>query len=238
MNKTTLALLLAAASAFSWAGDIDSLNLLTQPQFRKFSEDLTGALSYKAIAPAEPLGITGFDIGVEASFTKLESSNNWKTATGSDLSVLPVPKLHAHKGLPFNFDIGAFYTSIPSTNVKLYGGELRYALIEGGIAMPAVAVRGAFSKMAGVDQLDFNTQSMELSISKGFLMFTPYAGAGKVWSKSKPNGSAATVLTQESVSANKFFVGTNINLGLINFALEADKTGNNATYSGKLGLRW
>lgn len=236
MKKTSLALLLAATSAFSWAGDIDSLNLLTQPQFRKFSEDLTGALSYKAIAPAEPLGITGFDIGIEASFTKLESANNWKTATGSDLSTLPVPKLHAHKGLPFNFDLGAFYTSIPSTNVKVYGGELRYALVEGGVAMPAVAVRGAFSKMTGVDQLDFNTQSMELSVSKGFLMLTPYAGVGKVWSKSKPN--VGPTLTSESISANKFFVGTNFNLGLINFALEADKTGDNATYSGKLGLRW
>lgn len=236
MKKTTLTLLLATLSMSAWALDIDNLNKLNQSQFRQFSEDLTGAFSYKAVAPAEPQGLTGFDIGVETTFTKLENSSTWSTATGnSTSSFAAVPKLHAHKGLPLNFDIGAFYTAVPKNNVKLYGGELRYSLLGGNVAMPAIAVRGAFSKMTGVSQMDFDTQSMELSISKGFMMVTPYAGAGRVWSKSKPN---VLNLGTESVTANKYFVGANVNFGLINFALEADKTGNNASYSGKLGLRW
>lgn len=235
MKKLSLAMLLATMSMSAWAGDLDKLNLLAQSQFRLLSEDLTGALSYKAVAPGEPLGITGFDIGVEVTATKLESASIWKTASGSDLSLLPLPKLHAHKGLPFNIDVGAFYTAVPSSNIKLYGGELRYAILEGGITMPAVAVRGTITKMTGVNQLDFDTRSAELTISKGFLMLTPYLGAGKVWSNSKPNVSN---LKEESISANKYFVGTNISLGLINFALEADKTGSNTTYSGKFGLRW
>jgi hypothetical protein len=75
------ALLLAAAPA-ARAADIDSLQNLTQPQFRVLAEDLVAALSYKAISPAEPLGVTGFDLGVGLSVTET-SGSVWKLATGS-----------------------------------------------------------------------------------------------------------------------------------------------------------
>ena len=40
-------------------------------------------------------------------------------------------------------EIGAFYSAIPGTGAKLLGGEVRYAILEGGVASPAVAIRGA-----------------------------------------------------------------------------------------------
>src|SRR5205809_689848 len=85
-------------------------------------------------------------------------------------------------------DLGA---AVPSTNIKLYGGELRYAIGPGGIAMPAIGVRGSYTKLTGVDQLDFDTKGVDLSISKGFTIFTPYAGVGKVWVASTPSGNPA-----------------------------------------------
>jgi hypothetical protein len=161
---------------------------------------------------------------------------NLDTATGSSLTSLIVPKLHVHKGLPFNIDVGAFYSSVPTTNIKLYGGELRYAILEGGTATPAVAIRGAMTKLSGVDQLDFGTKSLDVSISKGFAMLTPYAGVGTVWVDSTPNG--IPTLTKESFRQNKVFAGANLNFGLVNLAFEYDKTGSAASYSGKLGFRF
>lgn len=235
MKKLCLAAIMASAAFSAQAADLDNLSALGQAQFRLLSEDLTGALSYKAVAPGEPLGITGFDLGVEITGTKMQSADAWKTATGSNVSTLPIPKIHAHKGLPFNIDVGAFYTAVPNSNIKVYGGELRYAILEGGIASPSLSVRGAMSKMTGVDQLDFDTKSTEITLSKGFLMFTPYIGAGRVWANSDPH---AGILKAEKINVNKLFVGTNISLGLVNLALEADKTGENASYSAKFGLRW
>ena len=235
MKKICLAILLASTALSAHAGDLNNLTALSQAQFRLLSEDLTGALSYKAVAPGEPLGITGFDVGVEVSGTKLQNAGIWKTAGGSDVSTLPIPKIHAHKGLPLNIDIGAFYTAIPNSNVKVYGGEVRYAILEGGVASPSLSVRGAMSKMTGVDQLDFNSQSAEITLSKGVLMFTPYIGAGRVWAKSTPHAGG---LLAEKINANKVFAGTNISLGLVNIAFEADKTGDNTSYSAKFGLRW
>jgi len=149
---------------------------------------------------------------------------------------LVVPKLHVYKGLPLNFDIGAFYSSVPTTNIKFYGGELRYAILEGGVALPAVGIRGAVTKLSGVSLLSLSTKSLDVSISKGFAMFTPYAGVGTVWVDSTPDSS--TGLTKESFRQNKIFVGGNLNLGLMNLALEYDKTGSAPSYSAKLGFRF
>ena len=118
-------------SQSSWAADINNLSVLGQPAFKDFSDDLGAALSYKPITPTAPLGVTGFDVGVEATSTKVR---NLDLATNSSSTNLVVPKLHAYKGLPLGFDIGAFYSAVPTTNIKLYGGELRYAILESGVA--------------------------------------------------------------------------------------------------------
>ncbi|HEX2530894.1 MAG TPA: hypothetical protein VHK70_05430 [Burkholderiaceae bacterium] len=236
-KKLALLSVLGCFTQLVWAADISTLGSLAQPEFKLFSEDLGAALSYKGVTPAEPLGITGFDIGLEVTGTEMTNSALWTKATagGSTVSTLVVPKLRAFKGLPFGVDVGAFYSEVPTTNIKLYGGELRYAILEGGVAVPAVAIRGSVSKMSGVNQLDFETKGVDVSISKGFAMFTPYAGVGAVWIDSTPNVAG---LAKESFRQDKFFVGGNLNLGLMNLALEYDKTGESQSYSAKLGLRF
>lgn len=221
----------------SWAGsNIDNISGLNQGLFKDLTADLGAALSYKAIRPAEPMGSLGFDIGFEVSSTSLESSA-LETATSGDATSnhLLVPKLHVSKGLPLGFDIGAFYTSVPSSNIGLIGGELSYALFEGGTVTPAVSIRGTYSRLTGVDDLDLTTKGLELSISKGFAFFTPYAGIGQIWI----DGQTSTGLfTDESLTKNKYFLGINFNLGLMNIAAETEQTGDNTSTSAKIGVRF
>jgi hypothetical protein len=226
-----------AAQPAHAANDLNNLQALAQAEFRALSEDLGSALSYKPLTPAEPLGVTGFDMGIEVTSTKMSKSEQaWKTATGgSGISNLYVPKLHIAKGLPLDIDIAAFYSAIPSTNIKLFGAELRYAILPGGVATPAVAIRGSYTKLSGVEQLAFNTKGLDVSISKGFAMFTPYAGIGQVWVNSTANTGN---LSAESFSQSKVFAGLNLNLGVTNIALEGDKTGGTASYGLKLGFRF
>jgi hypothetical protein len=239
MNKRILFLsVLGCIAQPVWAANIDSIGALSQPEFKTFAEDLGSALSYKPITPAEPLGILGFDVGLEATETKLQNPALWSKATSNAFtsSSVILPKLHMFVGLPLNIDVGAFYSEAPSTNIKVYGGELRYAIIEGGTATPAVAIRGSITQMTGVDQLSFSTKGLDVSISKGLTIFTPYAGIGEVWSDSTPNG--IPTLTKESFSQNKFFVGGNLKFLFMNVALEYDKTGSDQSYSAKLGFRF
>ena len=234
--------LVAGFSQTAAAADFTALGLLTPAQFRALSEDFGAALSYKSLQPAEPLGITGFDIGIEVTSTDISKSAavlKQATSNAVDVTRLYIPKLHVAKGLPFGIDLAASYSSVPSTDIKLIGAEIRYAIIGGNIALPAVAVRAAFTKMSGVKELDFNTKSLDISISKGFLMFTPYAGVGQVFVTSTPQGTASAAgLKEESFTQSKVFVGANINLGLMNFALEGDTTGGANSYSFKFGFRW
>lgn len=148
------------------AADLDSLGFLNQAQFWLLSEDLGAALSYKAILPAEPLGTTGFDLGVEVTAVSLENTVVFALASSGDsINTLYIPKLHLHKGLPFNFDIGAFFSAVPDSNINLWGAELRYAVLAGSTTMPAIAVRASYSQLNGVNQLEFSTTGVDVSIS-------------------------------------------------------------------------
>lgn len=235
LSICTAALLATAGAA--QAADINALQVLNQSEFRALSEDLGAAVSYKPMTPSASLGLIGFDVGVALGATKLAHRDVFKAAAGgaSVPGYVPLTSLRVQKGLPFNIDIGAAVGALPGTNVRTYGGELRWALVPGGIAMPAVALRGSFSNLSGVDQLKLNTRSVDLSISKGFVMLTPYAGVGQVWVKSQAQGVAT--LQEESFQKAKIFAGLNVNLGL-NMAFEADKTGDVTSYGVKLGVRF
>ncbi len=241
--KKLLALLCTLGVAQpAMAASITALGSLTQPEFRTLSEDLGSALSYKPLTPAAPLGTTGFDMGIEVTQTDMsKSSQLWSKITngGSSISNLYVPKLSIDKGLPLGIDIAAFYSKIPTTNISLYGGELRYAILPGGIAQPAVSIRGSYTKLGGVDQLSLDTKGLDISISKGFASFTPYAGIGEVWVNSSANvpGVGGVALSQ-SFTQGKVFAGANLNLGFTNLAAEVDKTGGTRSISMKLGFRF
>jgi hypothetical protein len=236
-HRIATALLLLAASAPALA-DIDRLQTLSQQEFRLLSEDLGAALSYKPLQPVAPLNLGGFDIGVAVTGTKLKHKDLFERATGeTDFpSTLPVPSLRASLGLPLNLDVSAMYSSVPKTGVTLWGGALSWAAFPGDAALPAFGVRASYTKMFGVDQLDFSSAGLDASLSKGFGPFTPYLGAGKVWSKSTPDST--TGLQRESISQTKVFAGLGIKMSLVNFVLEYDRTGVANTYGAKLGLRF
>ncbi len=237
MNKASVAALLVVALGAASAQAADEIlltNIIGQNNFKIISQDLASATSYKALTPAEPLGITGFDVGVEMTSTTVQGTAEMDAACGGcGLDTLVVPKLHLHKGLPMGFDVGLMYASSSNSNVSLIGYELRYANIEGGVAMPAVSTRLSYSKLDGIDNLSLESKGIDVSLSKGFAMVTPYVGVGQNWVT-----STATGFSDEEFTQVKYFVGFNLNLGLLNFDLEADKTGEAQTIGAKVGFRF
>ena len=238
MRHLTVALLaglLAAGSA--WGQNFDNLQTLSQQQFRLLSEDLGGALSYRPQTPTEPLGFPGFDLGIGVTSVKLKNTTIFQQASSEAVdSTYLVPTLRASIGVPLGFDVGALYAEVPDTDIRYYGGEIRFAILRGDAVTPAIGLRGSFTRMEGVDQLDLDTRGLDLSISKGIGFITPYAGIGKVWVDSEPKGVPS--LRAEDFTLGKVFAGVGINLAVININLEADKTGDVKAYSLKLGLRF
>jgi hypothetical protein len=238
LASAACATLLAVSTHTAHAGDINSVQQLVQSEFRLLSEDLGSTLSYKPLTPAASLGITGFDVGFAVTGTSLEHRDLWrKASSGASVdALLMVPTLRAHKGLPFNIDVGAAYSFIPSTNLRYLGGEVRWAPLPGSAVLPAVAFRLSGTQLTGVDQLGLSTLGADVTVSKGFVGFTPYGGIGTVRTTSTPKG--VPQLREEKVNQTKLFAGINWNLALVNLAVEADKTGDAMSYGVKLGFRF
>lgn len=218
----------------------------TQEDFKGMSRDLGLAISYIPLAPAEPLGgvLPHFDLGVEVTSASIDKNTSYWTkisnVPGNDAvpSTLVLPKLHLQVGLPvIPIDLGIVYATVPTTDIKYTGYELKWAILKGGIATPAIAIRGAYTKLSGVTDVDISTKSADISISKGFAIFTPYAGYGMVWIDSKEKSTAVT-LKDESISEPKWFVGFKLTFfPFMNLVAEADFS-EVKSYSGRLNVHF
>ena len=234
MKKIVLAVaLLGAANAF--AGDLNQIGTLAQNQFLKLSTDLGAASAYKGVTPATPLGLVGFDIGAEITQTSIENSAVFQQAGAGNINNLYVPKIHVTKGLPYGFDIGAFVSGVSGVNGTLIGLEARYAILDDGLVTPALGVRLSGSKLSGVTNLNLSTVAVDAMLSKKLTLITPYIGAGSVRVASRADVAG---LREESFNKSRVFIGMNVNFLLANFALEAEKMGDNTSLSAKAGFRF
>lgn len=174
--------LAAGAQAHASDSHIDLGGISNQSTFNSLVDQFGTAIAYNPVTPAEPLGITGFELGVSVTAFDIDEGL-WDQAVrdGNAPSRLPVPRLLARKGLPMGFDLGASYARVPSSNITIVGGEVRKALLEGSTVTPALSVMGHYSTLSGVDDMKLSSYGVDLSISKGFAMLTPYAGIGHLW---------------------------------------------------------
>jgi len=218
----------------------------TQDDFKGLSRDLGLAISYVPLATAEPLGgvLPHIDLGVEATSTSIDNNASYWTkisnvpGNSSVPSNLVMPKIHLQVGLPIiPIDLGIVYANVPNTNIQYTGYEVKWSILQGSVATPAVALRGAYTVLSGISDIDNSTRSADLSISKGFAMFTPYAGYAMVWIDSKEKSTAVT-LQDESLTENKWFVGCKITFfPLMNMVAEADFAKVNS-YSLRLNIHF
>lgn len=242
MKKTLLHGIVAIAVALSvspvCAADIKFATNIGQNAFKDVSKELGAAIGYRNLAPAEPLGITGFDIGGEVSVMSIDKkSAQWSNSfNGKEApSYLAVPKIRARKGLPWSIDVGGSYAYVPETNVKMYGVEISKAILDGTMATPAVGVRGTYTKLTGVDDLGISTFGIDASVSKGFVFITPYAGAGLLWVNSEAKGILAG-LKNETATVPRIFGGVKISpFPLFSITAEAEHAVN-PIYSFKAAI--
>jgi len=216
--------------------DIQLSSSLGQAAFEDFTEEVGLAISYLPLSPAEPLGTLGLDVGIEVTAAKItKDSAFWLETIGEKPpSVIPLPKLHIQKGLPFGIDLGAVYTKVPSSNIAMAGGEIKWAFVAGNAVLPAIAIRASYTKLIGVDDLDLETIGADLSLSKGFAFLTPYAGYGQVWIRGKEKLPGLD-LKEVRVSLPKPFVGFKASFLLVNVVLEADFA-DVPLYTGRLNI--
>lgn len=232
MRKQMLAMLLLCAASPAMAKDVDIECAGCQDAFDAVAEDLVSAIDYKALGPAEATGVVGFGVGLVTTYVPV--GDEWETVTGSDFSGIGLVGLLVTKGLPFNIDLGAFYTTAPGSNVDVFGGEIRYAFLPGSTVAPAVALRLSHVVASGIDDFDLDSTSADVSVSKGFGPVTPYGGLGYVKGSADPD--PAFGLDEAKVDEMKYFVGLRLSLGLFEITPQFTQVGDVSSYSARLGF--
>jgi hypothetical protein len=246
MNRLCTALLLillVGTPALAAKYDLQMATAMSNSTFATVVREAGMFTAYRAVAPAEPQGIIGFDIGIETSVVKLDTSA-WDQAFqagGTDApDYIAVPRLHVRKGLPFNLDVGASYTYVPESDIRVIGGELQWAILEGSTVTPALAVRGHYSTLQGVDDLDLTSYGADAVISKGITIFTPYLGAGVVQIDGEYTGDNPVLqplLQDKSFTEPRVFGGVEVDMTLIHLTLDAEYS-RFPIYTAKLSVNW
>jgi hypothetical protein len=228
----TLGLSTLATISYAEQTMLEQASLLTPPQFRLSNADATPR--YRAASLPAPISTSRADIGFEISATRLTPTQAFRLSDHNSGGIPPLRQMH--KDLPFGFDIGASFENLPGNNMQLIGAHARYALVPHSMVLPTIGLRASYSTLNGSDWADVSTRGIDLSLSKGFSLVTPYAGIGSMWVDREAYEGAGWA--QAHLQHDKYFVGANFNLRLVNLAVEADRTGDTTSYHAKFGWQW
>ncbi len=184
-----------------------------QDSFKVFAKAWSALWAPSIMSPAESLGISGYDIGVESSLNFLTNANDpaWASGfTGYDPvansyppSMLPVVKLHFRKGLPYSTELGLHVDYLIGSQLLALGMEFKFAIYEGFDNAPDIDARFVYGHVFGSPQMSSDYYGGDLAVSYefglgGLLQLTPYGGYSMVAMVSTPvvqNVSFHTKLT-------------------------------------------
>jgi len=233
-----VAIMLVCSVAFA-ANDFNLQAGLTQNQFKELSKELGLAVTPTPNSPAEPLKTFGFDVALETAVIDIkDSESHWENAwDGGDADgVLMAYRVHAQKGFPFGLDLGASVTKGVNIDFTAVTGEVKYALLKGTVATPAISVKGSYTKVFGLEDINLQTLSAGAYISKGILMFTPYGGVETVFTMASDD--SGNDLDNEHVNAYRALAGLQFSpLPLISLNAEI-AVGTVTQYGIKAGIRF
>ncbi|MFC1855683.1 hypothetical protein ACFL2A_04005, partial [Thermodesulfobacteriota bacterium] len=223
-----LIVILTSSICFAGLKDLETTDIADREELKRITKEIGHAISIPTMSSADPYGLTGFSIGVEASTYKLEEAKDVLDDTS-----MVMTRAHVIKGLPFDIDVGLEYSKAYSSNIRAFGGELRWAPLTDGVATPAIGLRVTHSKLGGVDNFNLQTTTFGAEVSKSIVgVVTPFAGAQYLSSKGEVTNSTWGSVTENDTA---LFVGFNVSLLIIDITLQADYA-ENTMYTAQFGV--
>ncbi|HSN96803.1 MAG TPA: hypothetical protein VLS89_00850 [Candidatus Nanopelagicales bacterium] len=170
--------------------------------FAKLIAQYGFAIASPAMHSARTTGYGGFELGIEASYTKIDANQDyWQKGTqgpqdpttktfsyvNSDPdSLLQHYALKVRKGFPFGLEIASAVGFLGNTSIITAGADVRMSLFEGfrtGVPaiFPELAVGGSVRTITGTEEFQLTVAGVDAQISKplpiaGTVVFTPYVG--------------------------------------------------------------
>lgn len=225
MKKVTwtllaLAVFALARPAAAWTVDGDA----PKSDFELFSRRFASDAYFYPGHGAAPLGLLGFNVFVEGSYDGQFGSQPFAATTvrgGLTSDALVVGRVGIRKGLPGKIDLGVAVSQALQGDVKLGSAELSYALLGGGAATPAVGIRLTATRTLDARAYTLDQEGAEILVSKGFVLLTPYLGAGLVHSRGRLRNDLRELSTTDTRGIA--YAGLTLNLLLPKITVEVEK---------------
>lgn len=177
-----LGIALSSTLALADSNDVN-IALLDDPHYHAVMRQLAGSLTSATLSPPETLGHNGFALTAELSTAFVQNPS-----LGHSLSI---PAVHARKGLPYSFELGARLSWLGSSEIVAGTFEAKWALNEAFSVLPDFGVRGHVTGVFGIRDASLSAGGADLSIGKKFavasmMTLTPYGGWDLNWVGSSP----------------------------------------------------
>jgi len=195
----------------------------TSGDFRDFHRRFSSDVYFYPRHSAAPLGLVGFEVYVDTTYDSAFDSQSFNdTAVHGDYTggFLSIARVGARKGLPWGLDIGASYGEALGGDVKLFSGEVQYAIFHGGVLAPALSVRVTGTRTVDANAYRLDQYGAELLVSKGFPAVTPYVGIGFVSSKGTLDSNLRSL--SDTTTHPVIFGGVTISLLVPKIHIEAE----------------
>lgn len=212
-----MAVVLAFLSFESFAFDFEKININDSLKEKdNVVKEIGSALRFNQTIPAASLGITGFNAGINFKVFSL-SRDDWGEILETDKklpSSLVAPQLTFAKGLFMGTDVELMYMPVIGGDVAVGGAAVKFPVMSGGMVKPTIAMRLAYSTLLQKTNFDFTNYDLTLSISKGFVLVTPYALVSMHNTSIKVSDENYNFSVSER--GLDYGVGAKLNLGLFN----------------------
>ena len=224
--------------------------------FQNISREYAVALAPTLLAPAETLGVNGFQFDLQFSVTSINADQpHWQLGIEdtSPPDAFVVSRIGVRKGLPASFEIGMNTNYLIESELWMFGTYLKWGLHEGMDAVPVdFAVRGTYSTLVGSTELDASVVGLDVLLSKsvgvaGVVNISPYVAYSPIWITSASEVLDSTpgqfdspegdfVFSEELQIVHRLTVGGRFVMGTFSLAGEAAITEEQQTYSVNLGI--
>jgi hypothetical protein len=157
-----------------------SVRDLQQAYYVAVAQDLMVLASPHLVAPAESMGVYGFDISVEQTFLIQRSdypfrangllATGWEamSASGVPLSVQQASSLRLRKGLPFSIELEGTLGYLVGSRQTVASGHGRWSFQEGWPYVPDMAIGAGYGAYLGNSQLDAGALQLDAVVGWTF----------------------------------------------------------------------
>ncbi|MBI3019106.1 MAG: hypothetical protein HYY61_04365 [Deltaproteobacteria bacterium] len=216
---------------------LDEIKTRANAELKRFTE-LTGVVSnFRTLAPASPLGIWGFNVGVEVTSLPQNTFQIFNRPLN-----LPAyfPRFHAAKGLTPNLDaeISLFLPRLVLSRdalpqeieaLAVYGGGLKYTLLREEEFPISLAVRATYNRLY-LSFFKSDTYGADVSVSRSVkpplipLRLIPYAGIGymAINGEFKKSLIALDASQTHTLQDYRYFGGLSTKLFIFNLTSQID----------------